>query len=100
MTSWNLSKPENCENPLANAPLLHLPGGQIIPNRQEIVAVTAQEMMQMANFHDIAQRHGFCVVCQACDAPLQGDNDGQGRLWAVKCRCRVWQADMGVQRPA
>jgi hypothetical protein len=81
---------------LANTPLLHLPGGQIVPTRQDIIPVTSSEMMQIANFHDIAQRHGFRVVCNACEDALHGENDGNGRIWAVKCRCRVWQADMGV----
>jgi hypothetical protein len=76
-------------------PLLHLPGGQIIPKRQEMVALTTDEMLQLANFHELAHRYGFAVVCQRCDVALQGDNDGQGRVWAVKCRCRVLQADMG-----
>jgi hypothetical protein len=88
-------KSENCEKTLADHPLLHLPGGGIIPQRQEVTTISAAEMMQLASFHEIAQRHGIVLVCKACDNSFLGDNDGNGRLWAVKCKCRVLQADMG-----
>jgi hypothetical protein len=74
---------------------LWLPAGlPPLPRERGVVALSSDEMARMAGFHDVAQRHGFAVVCQRCDQALQGAIVGSDDVFSVACGCREYRAAM------
>lgn len=75
----------------ANA--LWTPDGPVAVNRNQ-VSMPAPDMRKLAQFHEVAAKYGFVVVCPKCDKSLMGkNNDSQGGVYVVACACTEYICD-------
>lgn len=75
--------------PRANSGLW-TPGGVVPFNNRDQQEASPREMNAMANFHEVANKFSFTVVCRFCDHPMIGqnnDNKSDGDF-VVACKCR------------
>lgn len=76
---------------MGNPLLFNAQGGTATP--QDTHDLTAKGAIVLSNFHILAQRFGWAIICNKCGKPIQGFNTGNDKFLSVRCGCSEWRCE-------